>query len=195
MKLSVLSFFLFAPLLFVIIESCDPCVDSCCGTDFSYSYFEVDGVDLVITNHASFKYNAINVIAQFDRIEVTQQFHKNSIWVNEAYGCQPPEPMSRDTLQDIRVIANNDYNADYLAGTLLNDIISIEEVGTLKTWTINEYLANLQPNPDYYSFYWLEYVFNFSQPPSDTIEHAFTVEFVFEDKIVIGTTEMMKITP
>lgn len=194
MKFRVLILCLTVPLLLSVFESCNLfCTDSCCGTTFTTSYFEVDGVELSGTDTSAVRYDSINVMTQFEPIEIAQRLRKNAIFINEAYGCSPPLPNSRDTLQNIRVIANSDYDAEHQAGDLLNDIISIGINYETGTQPLFEYLAGLELNAD--ELYWIEYIFNFSKAPADTIQHSFTIEFVFEDKVISVTTDQMTITP
>lgn len=197
-KIKVLALFLILPIVVVIVESCDFFCDSgmCCGVDLSQSYIEVDGVDLNSRSESSIpRFDSIDIFAQFEMIETAQRFYKSSFFVNEAHACSPPLPITRDTLQEIRVIANEDYNSTYLAGDLLNDIIMVQVDGDgLGKRTLNQYLSDeLDTVVD--NFAWIQYIFNFSEAPSGTIEHSFTVEFVFEDKTITGTTETFSVRP
>ena len=58
---------------------------------------------------------------------------------------------------------------------------------------VDEFLANL--DIDFWDAAWTEYIFQFTTPPSDTVEHSFTVEFVYEDKVVSASTDNIMITP
>ena len=192
MKLKALIFVLGLPIFLVVIEGCGLfCSDSCCGQSFEQHYFTIDGVQLFSESEDTVKYDELEVYTSFDRTEIAQRFFQLPNFTNTAYGCSPPLPQAKDVLLDINVIANTNYSAEYQAGDTLNDIITVFYAYSNSTKVdLSSFLTDFGGIE-----LWSELAFGFSAPPTETVNHAFTVEFVFDNKVISNTTELITITP
>ncbi len=99
-------------------------------------------------------------------------------FINFAYACSPKYPSTDESIKDIQIYCNKDYNSNHTAGTNLADLFDIVVFYPYnqlyeEKFDLSDYLATFPPVPN-------QMTFILRDPPAFTNEFEFRVEYYLE---------------
>ena len=131
-----------------------------------------------ITN--TIAYDSLGIIIQAE--QESYAYYLNGNVFNQLLACSPSE--SYELLTDINITSDNDYNANFIAGTNLKDILSIRSGSnpfavkgiSLQSFLVTNYITE--------GIMFL----TFNEPPEEVNKHNITIEFITLNGIKHSTT-------
>lgn len=131
------------------------------------------------------RFNTVNIYLRFNGPTYSLNPKINNSWIQSAYACSPPDPKSEEKITKIEVSCIYDYNENYPAGVLINDIIEIEQPSFGKS-SIAEFLSK-SPNIG-------DAKMTLTEAPDSSQNYKFVIKYEFEGKLtksLIDTTDQI----